>query len=68
MKKRVINYIDLRHGGCGLTTDSRTETLRQHGMLNVKSFRPATQKDIDWVRGMGGMIPDGYLQQLKGKP
>jgi hypothetical protein len=56
----VLLYVVLENGRCGLTTDSRTEVLRKQGTFNVQHIRPATEKDVAWVQGMGGAVPESY--------
>jgi hypothetical protein len=59
--KRAIHYIGLVGLGCGLTTECKRDALRRIGIDNVATFRPATQADVDWVKGMGGYVPDGRI-------
>ena len=37
---------------------ARKLIIREVGEYGVKSVSPAKQSDIDWVKGMGGKIPD----------
>jgi hypothetical protein len=48
--------------GCALRTaetldKARAQFKREVGEDNVRTVREATEKDIDWVRGMGGYVP-----------
>lgn len=62
MKRRpVVNYVSLWNGRCGLSTDTRAEIMRREGTANVRGVRPATQADVEWVRGMGGYVPEGRI-------
>lgn len=67
MSKPVIKYISLWGGGCGLSTSSKSEILRSHGTANVQLVRPATQKDVEWVRAFGGYVPDGRIEKATGE-
>lgn len=58
---KTIRYIKLYGGRCGLTTDTKREVMKREGTSNVLEVRPATQKDVDWVRGMGGHVPNGRI-------
>jgi hypothetical protein len=59
--KPIIKYIELSGRGCGLSTDSEANILKREGTANVALIRNATQKDVDWVRGMGGYVPEGRI-------
>ncbi len=64
LKVKTIRYISF--GGnmesyCGLTTESASAVLRRYGTDNVRDVRPATQAEIDWVRAMGGEVPEGVV-------
>jgi len=61
-RKKTIYYIGLDGAYCGLTTDSKRETLRRLGTENVATFRPATAEDIASVKAMGGFVPDGAIR------
>lgn len=63
MRRRTIMYISLHGTGCGLSTDSEKEIFRREGTSNVREVRPATQKDVDWVKAMGGYVPDGIIRR-----
>lgn len=58
-KKPIIQYIDLHGLGCALSADTPSQILRREGYANVRSIRPATSKDVAWVKAMGGYVPDG---------
>ena len=60
MSRKIIKRV-LAYGLVGLSTDTKREILREHGRGNVQSVRNATQEDVDWVRGMGGYVPDGIV-------
>lgn len=60
MNKKVIKYISLR-SGCGLSTKSPEQILREEGSNNVQYVRDATAKDVEWIRAMGGYVPDGRI-------
>jgi hypothetical protein len=60
MKKPVLRYVSLYSGRCGLTTDSVSAVMRREGSANVKCIRHATERDVAWIAGMGGRVPDTY--------
>lgn len=60
MSKPILRYIDLENGRCGLTTETESVIYRRHGTDNVRFVRNATEKDVEWVQGMGGDVPDSY--------
>jgi len=62
---KTIRYIKLFGGRCGLTTDTKREVLRREGESNVLDVRPATQQEVDWVRAMGGRVPEGKVRREK---
>ena len=68
MSKRIIRYIALWGSGCGLSTDTPAQIMREHGTSNVKHIRNATQEDIDWVRCMGGRVPEGRIATKTPQP
>jgi hypothetical protein len=69
MSKPYLKVIELRQGGMGLSTSSDPDIRRNHGMYNLRTIRYATQKDIDWVRCMGGHVPSVYsLRRPKDAP
>jgi len=46
---------------------ARSQCQREIGTLqSIKLVRPALKKDIDWVRMMGGHIPEPYFRSKKG--
>lgn len=57
-----VYYVETRRG-CRLyeaenIQSARTEVLKKVGTdLGLLVCRKATQKDIDWVYGMGGWVP-----------
>lgn len=60
--------------GCGIRCAPDIKTARKHLLQDVGEYggpgtcKPATQKDIDWVRSMGGYIPvDHYKKERKKK-
>lgn len=55
-------YVNTRDG-CGIrTAKDEEDVMRQMatevGTDNVSTIREATPADIEWVRGMGGIIPE----------
>jgi hypothetical protein len=66
--KPIINYISLVGGRCGLTTESKREVLARCGSENVVATEPATQEQVDWIRAMGGKVPDGRVVKRKKEP
>jgi hypothetical protein len=60
-KRPLINMVRLANGRCGLTTDSREKVMLEQGSANVRSVMPATAADVQWVRLMGGEVPEGRL-------
>lgn len=62
---KQLNYISLYNGRCGLTTDTPAQVLRREGTGNVRLVRPATAKDVAWIRGMGGNVPQGRIAVIK---
>jgi hypothetical protein len=65
MKKKVIKYITLSGGRCGLSTATDKDILASEGRANVASIRPATREDVDWVRAIGGHIPEGIVRKAR---
>jgi hypothetical protein len=63
--KKVIQYISLDNGRCGLSTESPRDILHRIGTENVRAIRPASQKEVDWVRAMGGDVPDGIVRERR---
>lgn len=54
-------YIETNRG-CGLRrahrlSSARKMAEREVGISNVREVREATERDIAWVRGMGGYVP-----------
>ena len=54
--------------GCGIRSAAniqvaRKSALAESGSSNFKSIRKATQSDVEWVRAMGGHIPEMAAQQ-----
>jgi hypothetical protein len=65
-KSNQYIYVVELQNAIGLFTGSnlaaaRREAIEEEGRKNVKSVRPATQADLDWVAGMGGFVPEGRL-------
>lgn len=49
--------------GCGIRSatniqQARKSALAESGTSNFKSIRKATKSDVEWVRAMGGYIPE----------
>lgn len=65
MKKKVIKYITLSGGRCGLSTATNKDILASEGRANVASIRPATREDVEWVRAMGGHVPEGIVRKAR---
>lgn len=61
MSKPIIRYIELYGGGCGLRAESPASIYRSEGTSNVRLVRNATEKDIVYVKAMGGHVPDGRI-------
>ena len=62
---RAIQYVSLWSGQCGLSNDTPAQILRREGSANVKHIHLATEKDVAWIRGMGGKVPDGRIAEPK---
>lgn len=60
MSKKIIKYISLK-SGCGLSTKSPEQILREEGSNNVEFVRNATADEVDWIRAMGGYVPEGRI-------
>ena len=66
MDKPIINCVTLTNGRCGLTTETKAEALRRIGTDNVRSFEPATEEQVAWIRGMGGRVPtNGRIKRTR---
>lgn len=60
--KRKLYYAETGRGACIRAGLTRAETwnalLKEIGTTaGVKLIRLATEKDIAWVKGMGGLVP-----------
>lgn len=58
----ALYYIST-YNGCGIREaatkrKARAIANRESGSLNVKEVRKATDRDIAWVRAMGGYVPN----------
>lgn len=65
-RDHTLYYVSLYNGHCGIIGAVNLESARQEarwssGSDNVRSVRPATQGDIDWVKAMGGRVPKGRV-------
>ena len=54
-------YVEADGYGCSLyegrdLADAKEKFIADVGRLGFRSIREATEEDIDWVLGMGGMI------------
>lgn len=58
MQRRYIKYVGLEGGYCALSTASKKAILDAHGRDNVTVIRPATKDEVEWVRAMGGHVPE----------
>jgi len=63
MGKKVIKYIQLYNGRCGLSTSTKREILADEGRANVANITYATDAQVSWVRSMGGHVPDGIVKK-----
>jgi hypothetical protein len=59
----MLYYVSLFGGQCGLIaaksiTQAKANACHDEGHSNVIGVRKATEKDIEWVRAMGGRVPD----------
>lgn len=59
----MLYYVSLYGGHCGLIaaksiTQAQAKALHNEGHSNVRGVRKATEKDIEWIRAMGGRVPD----------
>lgn len=69
-----IYYYEINGGSCALheapnIDAARKYLLRTEGSNNLGVVRPATEKDIDWIGGMGGWVPDhGKRTNPESKP
>lgn len=68
MSKPIIRYIELTNGRCGLSIETALQIRREEGSRNVKNITNATAKQVEWVRGMGGLVPDGRIVKEKAAP
>lgn len=49
-----------------MSTASKKAILDAHGRDNVTVIRPATKDDVEWVRDMGGHVPeDGIIRRRR---
>ncbi len=53
--------------GCGIRAARNEDAAyraecREVGENHVSDCRPATQADLDWVRGMNGHVPKGEIE------
>ena len=56
--------------GCGIRCaaniqQARKNALVESGTFNFKSIRKATKRDIEWVRAMGGHVPDEPKREIE---
>ena len=63
----MIYYIEFRNGYCGLSQEPKRTILRRHGTENVGSISPATAEQIDYVRAMGGYVPERAIKKATGE-
>jgi hypothetical protein len=67
----TLYYVETGRG-CGIrrarsVEQARRKTLREVGTYEgVRLVREATQRDLNWVRGMGGSVPADYAQTRSG--
>lgn len=62
MSKPFLMCVELR-SGIGIRAESRRNILKQYGTVNVMDIHYATQKEIEWVRAMGGFVPEGRIHK-----
>lgn len=60
--KKTLFYVSISGRGCGLRAAKDEDAVRdmmarEAGTDNIQEIREATDKDIDWVKGMGGRVP-----------
>ena len=58
-----LYYIEIVGGNCGIReakskTQAWANLRREEGTNNAKGVRLATKDDIEWIREMGGYIPE----------
>jgi len=53
-----INYVELYGGRCGLSANTEAQIRKQEGDSNIKRISVATKEQIEWVRAMGGYVPE----------
>jgi hypothetical protein len=61
--KYKLYYVSLYDGFCGLHANrtlraAKSEVLKTKGTENLKSVSLATNEEIDWIKAMGGYIPN----------
>ena len=61
-KKSKLYYVDTEFG-CAIRAasdidEARRAALREVGSNGYKSVRPAKTEDIEWVKAMGGYVPN----------
>jgi hypothetical protein len=61
MSRKIIKAVTLRGGRVGLSAETESAIKRRVGSDNLVSVKPATQSQVDWVRAMGGIVPDGRV-------
>jgi hypothetical protein len=65
MRRKTIKYITLTGGRCTLSTDTNRKIFDEEGRANVTLIRPATMDEVEWVRAMGGHVPEGIVRKKK---
>lgn len=63
-----LYYVELEWG-CGLRAaanqaKAKRDALEEEGSRNFKSIRLATQEDVAWIKGMGGIVPEGRVVKV----
>ena len=58
----MLYYLET-HQGCGIREakrleQARKEALAEVGYSNFKFIRQATKEEVEWVRSMGGFMPE----------
>jgi hypothetical protein len=65
--KPALKYVSTDFG-CSIRIGPDSQIIREIGTAHIKGIRFATEKDVAWVRGMGGRVPDGRIAKVKEQP
>ncbi len=63
MSKAILKYVSTDFG-CTIRTGSVSQIRSRIGTDNVREIRLATEKDVAYVKHMGGFVPDGRISKV----